>query len=269
MDNESVKDYQVALKLYFENRKQFMFTFFFFIFGIISLVITTITLIFLFRNSGNLSAILIILVLISFFSIFFILLSYIRSTFGLAYDIMSSGDLFTEFKKSIKYFKKNWLVFLLLSAPIGLIIFLEQILSTIIIFYYLFSEVDYRPYIIPIKVFVYIIDFSYFVLFIGIFPSIVAKQKVRAAFKENSKILRLHLKRIMLSIGIYYLIFRGLMFLIDALRIIFTSNLSTFNIFNFLFFFTAMLNIAVGMPIYSLISTRIYNLTDSKDFDDL
>ncbi len=35
--------------------------------------------------------------------------SFLACQYGLAYDIMSSGDMFAEFRNSFQYFKKHWL----------------------------------------------------------------------------------------------------------------------------------------------------------------
>jgi len=267
MSDESLIDLKIAFKLYFDYKKEYIHTSIMFFMGIFFLVFVTIFVVLNiidedYYQLNELARLVIgLIILVVFCCVLFLLLAFARTIFGLTYDIMTSGELFTEFKRSIIYFKKFWIFFSLFSIPFFLIIFIDQLIGLFFILRFINTNEDYRTFLIPVKVFVYLFDFLTYVLLIEILPSMIAVKKVSQSIKENFQILRSHFRRIFLSIGFYYLIFRGAMFFVDISRLLLVSNEVTFLVFNLIFLVVSFAHVIIGIPILSLISTRIYNTT--------
>ncbi|MHA2332389.1 MAG: hypothetical protein ACXAEU_10195, partial [Candidatus Hodarchaeales archaeon] len=156
MSDESLIDLKIAFKLYFDYRKEYIQTSVVFFLGIFFLVFITIFVVLNIIDEGsyqlNELARLAIgpIILVIFCCVLFLLLAYARTIFGLTHDIMTSGELFTEFKRSIVYFKKFWLFFSLFSIPFFLIIFIEQLIGLFFILRFINTNEDYRAFLIPV-----------------------------------------------------------------------------------------------------------------------
>lgn len=263
----SITDIRIAFKVYLEYKKEYIKTFIIFLTGIIILVFTGMFIIRFvilenyFQFDEIIRLLLLPIILLILCLIFFLLLSYARTVFGLTYDIMTSGELFTEFRRSISYFKKFWLYFALLSLPYALIIFLEQLFSIFSLIELIQSHGGDRTFLVLIKVVVYFVDFMLNISFIEIFPGIIVVKELKKSFTENFSILSHNFSRLFYSIGIYYLLFRGAMFIVDITRLLIVTSEETFLFFNLIFLIFAFINVLIGIPILSLISTRIYNTT--------
>jgi hypothetical protein len=103
-----------------------------------------------------------------------------------------------------------------------------------------------------------------YIALIEIFPSLIEVKKLRQCIKENFSILRQNFKRVFVSVAFYYLIFRGPMFIVDITRILIVNSEEAFLLFNFIFLISSIFNVLIGLPILSLIATRIYNTTILK-----
>ncbi|MHA1966641.1 MAG: hypothetical protein ACW964_02450 [Candidatus Hodarchaeales archaeon] len=270
MFTESITDIRIAFKTYLEYKKEYILTFIIFLMGIFLLVFTGI-FIFRFVILDNyfqfeevIRVLLTLIILLILCSIFFLLLSYTRTIFGLSNDIITSGDLFTEFRRSISYFKKYWLYFALLTAPFGLIIFIEQLFSSFSLLEMIHSQEGNRIFFVGLKIIVYSFDLMLYIALIEIFPSLIEVKKLRQCIKENFSILRQNFKRVFVSVAFYYLIFRGPMFIVDITRILIVNSEEAFLLFNFIFLISSIFNVLIGLPILSLITTRIYNTTILK-----
>lgn len=267
MLEESITDIRIAFRVYLEYKKEYIKTFILFLTGIIILVFTGISIIRFvllenyFQFNEIIRLILMPIILLIFCLIFFLLLSYARTVFGLTFDIMTSGELFTEFRRSISYFKKFWLYFALLTLPYALIIVLEQLFSMFSLLELIQSNGGDRTFLVLIKVIVYFVDFMLNITFIEIFPSIIVVKEIKKSFTENFLILNHHFSRLFFSIGTYHLLFRGTMFIVDITRLLIVTSVETFLFFNLIFLIVTFINVLIGIPILSLISTRIYNTT--------
>lgn len=267
MLDESITDIKVAFKVYLEYKKEYILTFIIFLTGIIVLAFTGIFIVQFgilenyFQVDEILRLLLLPFILLILGLIFFLLLSYARTTFGLTYDIMTSGELFTEFRRSITYFKKFWLYFALLSLPYVLIILMDQLIGLFSLLEIIHSQEVNRNFLVILKIFVYFIDLMLCISLVEIFPSIIVIKKLRHSISENFLILGQNFKRLFFSIGIYHLLFRGPMVVVDIARILIVTNEETFLLFNMIFLIFTFINVLIGLPILSLISTRIYNTT--------
>ncbi|MFX0171846.1 MAG: hypothetical protein ACFE9L_08000, partial [Candidatus Hodarchaeota archaeon] len=106
---------------------------------------------------------------------------------------------------------------------------------------------------------VYSFDFVLYIFLIEIFPSIIVVKNLKQCIAENFSILSQNSKRLFLSVGTYYLIFRGPMFIVDIARILIVTSEESLLVFNMIFAIFAFIIALIGLPILSLISTRIYN----------
>ena len=270
MFTESITDIRIAFKTYLEYKKAYILTFIMFLMGIFLLVFTG-EFIFQFVILDNyfqfgelIQVILTLIILLFFCLILFLLLSYTRTIFGLSNDIITSGDLFTEFRRSITYFKKYWLYFALLTVPFGLI-FIEQLFSSFSLLEMIRLQEGNRMFFVGLKAIVYSFDLMLYVAFIEIFPSLIEVKKLRQSINENFSILRQNFKRVFVSVAFYYLIFRVPMFIVDITRILIVNSEEAFLLFNFIFLISAIFNVLIGLPFLSLIATRIYNTTILKE----
>ncbi|MFX1508346.1 MAG: hypothetical protein ACFFDC_19870 [Promethearchaeota archaeon] len=268
--NESITDIKIAFKVYSEYKKTYISTFIIFLTGIIVLVFTGffiarfVILENYFQFEKIVRLILLLLTPLILLVVFFLLLSYARTTFGLTNDIMTSGELFTEFKRTITYFKKFWLYFAVLTLPYVLIIVGDQMFTIFYLFGLIHSQENNRISIVIIKVLVYCFDLILYIALIEIFPSIIVVRNLKQCIIENFSVVRQNLKRLILSVGGYYLLFRVPMIIVDIARLLIVTSEETFLLFNMIFLIFTFINALVGLPILSLISTRIYNTTILK-----
>ncbi|MFW9905655.1 MAG: hypothetical protein ACFFFH_15080 [Candidatus Thorarchaeota archaeon] len=268
--NESITDIKIAFKVYSEYKKTYISTFIIFLTGIIVLVFTGFFIgrfvilenYFQINNIIRLTLILIVPLILCL--IFFLLLSYARTTFGLTNDIMTSGELFTEFKRTITYFKKFWLYFTVLTLPYVFIIVGDQMITLFYLFELIHSHENNRVSVVIIKILVYFFDLVLYITLIEIFPSIIVVRNLKQCFIENFSVVNQNIKRLILSVGLYYLLFRVPMIIVDIARLLIVTNEETFLLFNMIFLFFSFINALIGLPILSLISTRIYNTTILK-----
>jgi hypothetical protein len=187
------------------------------------------------------------------------------SIFGLAYDILSSGDQFAEFKGAFTYFKRYWWQYSVLSLIGGIVnmglsftmqinLGLINMTAENVHFYYVMS------------ILVYIIGWIWYTLFILTMPSITAQGNLKKSLKENWAILKAHPARV-LKTSFFYLV----IFFIPSM--LFTQAYYTYPpyieaeltrvLLIFMIVFLAI-NILVANPMMVLSFTRIYNTTISS-----
>ncbi|MFW9992943.1 MAG: hypothetical protein ACFFD4_12950 [Candidatus Odinarchaeota archaeon] len=264
---ESLVDIYIAFKVYLDYKRAYISVFIVFMSGIVALVFSgilfmkTVVLDNIFQLNEDLRLLIILPVLAFLFSVYFFLIAYTNTIFGLTYDIMTSGELFTEFRRSITYFKKLWPFFMIFMLPIALIILAEQFFGLFLIIQFIATNEDNRLFLLLVKIPAYSLEFLIYVLLIEIFPGITATKQLNQSMSENREILRKNFRRVLLSVGFYFLLFRIPMFVVDIARILLVSSEETLLLCNIAFLIVTLLNAVVGMPILSLVSTRIYNTT--------
>lgn len=186
--------------------------------------------------------ILIFVPLITFFvliiAIFFS--AFNGTLYGLSYDIMSSGDLYTEFKHAFTYFRKFWLKYLIISL-FALVIAMS--------YYLLLLPGDQTLLLILII----LVDYLSLMYITGLYTSVTAKGSLKNAIFESEKLLIKDFRRIALTIGIYYIIFRFPYILFFSLL---KQDIGAFLIGNMMIFGIVSF---LGTPILTIFATRIYN----------
>jgi hypothetical protein len=176
-----------------------------------------------------------------------IIYTFMWCQYGLAHDIMSSGDYCTEGKRVIYFYKKFWAPYLVLS----IIINFPNIIGSLFKFPFFMDLMIIRP----------VFDFIFFVLFIETFPILTSGKRFREAIKENFRVFAKTPFRIIFTWLIFYLIFQIPSFLIQNPHIWFN------NVFPFEFqldylIFKAIMIFGLsffGFSLMAFISTRIYN----------
>ncbi len=208
-----------------------------------------------------------------FFALAYVLLvGLLYCQYGLSYDIMSTGDLFSEFKRAFWYFKRYWWQYLLLSfisglglfVPIGsLVINLPNTIGNVLLSSISFIVRD-------------LFLFVFFIISSIILPSLTAQGSLKNSFTEASRIIKKYPKRLfktwirfflmfLLPIIILILISYVLFFYFSEsgwrmpVSVTYLVFIVTYFVFNLVFLFLAI-------PLSTLIATRIYNSVDIKKF---
>ncbi len=277
---ETKKDFKNSWQLFKENYKAFISTEFFAFLSFISIEIIMFSLIgliyylvpslsledfwFIFPQNFNISF---IFRFITIFVALIILFAFLNCQNGLAYDIMSSGEMFAEFKSSFTYFRRYWWQYFVLTILILMGWFLGMI-----IFDFDHNNMQ-SPQTITLDAFQigwliisFLFFFIWFVTFINTLPSITAQGSLKHSFIENFRILRKNAKRLLTTWGIFFLIFFITPFTVSFITIIFLPSLtSPFLILFLLGLFISFLAI-IGFPMLSLIATGIYNNVEFERF---
>ena len=193
---------------------------------------------------------------------------FIMTNFGLARDIIVSGDQFTEFENSFHYFKKNFINYgvmslLILFSPILLITFFSNI-PLLQVYIPVFRISDQESIIGYYKLFFF--QYSLLVFFSLSLVNISGERTLKESIKRNFNLLLKYPKRIMTSWIICFLILLLPLMGINLLSII-VSRLALSEFFWFIGILLLVLNISMVSlcyPLISLIATRIHVTTSQN-----
>ncbi|MHA1304964.1 MAG: hypothetical protein ACTSQE_08220 [Candidatus Heimdallarchaeaceae archaeon] len=199
-----------------------------------------------------------------------VLIGFMNCQYGLAYDILSSGDMFAEFKSSFTYFKRHWWQYILLAFIIGISMFIPDRR----IVFPLPSAIN-PPKGSPIFVIIFrttqfILSWLFLVVFSNTLPSVTAQGNFINSFKESFAILKKYPIRLIRTWGVFFLIFQfplmstSIIFiaLIPIIKgTIWIKILAGFILVLYLYV------IFIGLPMMSLIATRIYNSVEFSRFN--
>jgi hypothetical protein len=285
--SKTKEDFKISWHLLKLNWKPFVGTELFAVFALSIMLFTFFILDALFRlyshSSGSFTDFSRNRIQITFMGIIFIMLffnTFLTCQFGLAYDIISSGDMFAEFKRSFTYFRRYWFHYLILTYLIGWtqllfeprsLMFLSRLLPITPRFGQnppRFINIDI--YMITMQnIVILIIYFISFVLFINTLPSITAQGRFKQSMRENFQILFDSPKQMILTWGLFFLIFNFPVLVVNIVNLVVFDILGgsmLFFIINILSIVTFLLGILLGAPMMTLIATRVYN---SYDLDNI
>ncbi|MHA1518839.1 MAG: hypothetical protein ACTSRK_01525 [Promethearchaeota archaeon] len=187
-----------------------------------------------------------------------VFIGFMNSQFGLANDIINSGDMFAQFKGSFSYFKKNWWQFYILTLL--LFVFAWIIPGS-------FSNFRDNP-TVPITLSIseiillivnVILFFLWFIMLIHAFPSLVYKNKLKLALKESFLIFKKDFRSISKTWGFFFIFFTipPLLAVIFGIIIHPPSVIGIYMpVFAFIF---VLVMIFLGFPFITLLATGIYN----------
>ena len=264
----TVHEIKFSWRLLGENWRAFLATE---IFSLIAFFLTFISLeiiINIIAIALNITVIPIINVSITYLSNFIgvlVFYAFMTCQYGLAYDMIASGDMFAEFKVAFPYFRNHWWRYIFLTLitqwltatfhPHILIIFLISKSSVFI------STTLYTDTIL-ILVARLIFYLFWFIFLIETLPSVTAKNSLLRSFKENREILGKIPRQSYLTLVISFVIFIMPQFLahlltVLLLNIIIVSDLKFLlsMLLTLLWFYCLF----IGTPMIALITTRIYN----------
>ncbi len=188
--------------------------------------------------------------------------AFLNSQHGLAYDIMSSGEMFAEFKNSFTYFKRFWWQYPLLSFALFI---LNGFFSVVFrmggsgppIFHDI--TIDFVQIVFMIGE--VILFFIWFILFIHAFPSLTSQGNFKQSYIESIRIIKSNPKRIISTWGTYFLIF-----IVPIITIGILAEVYGFIFLYVLFGIVFILIIMFGFPMLSLIAHGIYNNVEFQRF---
>jgi hypothetical protein len=207
---------------------------------------------------------------------FFILITgvLLGGTYGLAYDILSSGNEFTEFKRAFIYVKKNWWKYLIITLFMRSLNIIsnyfydisywplwEWVTST---FSYSGIQLSWLVMKILRSCIHIFFDLLWMILFFGLLVSVTSQGNLFKAFKENFKLLKSRfmviIKSIVLIFGIFSLVFYIFTWLNSTLWInnLILTDLMNFNE-NLIDITQEIFHYLVLLPMIALVSTLIYN----------
>ncbi len=152
--------------------------------------------------------------------------SFLCCVFGLAHDIMSSGDMFANFSSAFTYFRRYWWQYSILALLTGILCFYPTV-----------------------------------ILFVGVFPALTPKGTFQEAMRENFQVLKQNKRRVVTSWSVFFLIFYSILGVTTGLG--FLALLTLDGIPAMGLFIGANLGLLVAIsvcaPIMALVATRIYN----------
>ncbi len=188
--------------------------------------------------------------------------AYFGSVYGLAYDVLSSGEEFTRFSGSFYYFKKHgWqyvIIELVKSAPLTAFIILGITKPNM-------TEEDlFLGSNSWLGILIVVIAYLWLTCFVLATPSVTAHGSLKRAFRENFEILKKHKGRVFKSSLLFFLIFQVPLygtiyvqnFILDTIQ-----NPITLLILIMAVSLGTMIIGAIANPMLALYTTRIYNIT--------
>ncbi|MHA1168408.1 MAG: hypothetical protein ACTSP4_07585 [Candidatus Hodarchaeales archaeon] len=192
-----------------------------------------------------------------------VFLAFLTCQYGLAYDIIASGDMFAEFRGSFTYFRHYWLQYTVLTLFCGWVTFLahnqHDFIETILIG-------NFTNISIPYSIFHYImktlVSYIWFVFFINTLPSITSQGSFKQCFTENFRILREQPKRLFSTWGLFFIIFYFPVMIFNVITFVSTGFMEVRAVLIILTTVLLMIVLLVGMPIMALTATRIYTSAD-------
>ncbi len=209
----------------------------------------------LFEESFNISLLFRFIVWIAFIGV---LMGFMNTQFGLANDIMNSGEMFAEFKGSFYYFKKNWAQFFLLTL---LLLFIPPMLPMGIMLRNSTIEitVGFSWARLGILLLNFVFNSMFFLILIHAFPSLAYKNNLKIALKESFEIFRRDFKRITRTWAVYLIIFLLPISLISIIGILFNGNIPQNGPYPLVSVGFVIFEILLGYPLMTLLATGIYN----------
>ncbi|MHA1476441.1 MAG: hypothetical protein ACTSQ5_14800, partial [Promethearchaeota archaeon] len=249
---DTKKDFKIAWQLLKGNYKAFIGTeifaglaFILTLFALGSILMVIVALIpsisvsdFFGRVSDNFGISILFRLLMGFIAIS-IFYAFLNSQHGLAYDIMSSGEMFAEFKNSFAYFKRFKWQYPVLSFTLFIMNGIFSAIFRMDASDPPFHDITFDFVQIIIILGELIILFIWFILFIHTFPSLTSQGNFKRSFIESIRIIKSNPKRIISTWGTYFLIFVVPILIIGILAGIY-GLIFFYVIFGILFIFITM-----------------------------
>ena len=216
---------------------------------------------------------LIILLFVIAIALFFLPFAFLTCQFGLAYDIMSSGDMFAEFEGSFTYFKRHWWQYSILALLTPVVGIFSPLASSFQGHEATPPPVTEFPANIVGGFILLLLYLLWFIIFISTLPSITALgqkdngkskwKKFRQSFSESWGIFKNNKKRLYNTWFLFFFVFNLpamiLSFIWFGMRML-AFPPGALMLINLLWFLTSAIIIMISYPMQAIIATRIYNL---------
>ncbi|MHA1199117.1 MAG: hypothetical protein ACTSQF_07190 [Candidatus Heimdallarchaeaceae archaeon] len=198
------------------------------------------------------------------------MVGFLYCQFGLAYDIFTSGDMFTEFKKAFSYFKEHWWKYILLTFVTGFSFFIPDNI--------MHGRTETNPWltsdamVIIFEAMRFLLFFIILVIFSNTMPSVTAQGNLRNSFKESFRIVKKEWKRLAKTWGIYFLLFIAPSFVLSVvLQLTYPVITGTawITVIRVIAVILQIYKLFIGFPMLALIATRIYNSVEFERFKPL
>lgn len=280
--SDSKLNIKISLKILKENWKAFVFTELFAIIAVLFLFFGFKTVGFLFTSlfpsiaeTDFFTKEIFILTRSMMMIIFLLFLAFLTSQYGLAYDVLTSGDMFAEFKGAFIYFKRHWFAYSIITF------FLYSLLiATHSIFFFEFrpdSSVGFNEeHLVNIPALIYpliiVIYIFVFILFSNVLPSLTAQKNLKNSFSENFKIFKSNYRILYYNWGMFLIIFQLPTWIIAFIGFsIYDSMVGSiwWTILSILFIISYIYSIMLGTPMMTIMATRIYNDYMDKNIENL
>ncbi|MHA1674802.1 MAG: hypothetical protein ACTSYI_14400 [Promethearchaeota archaeon] len=177
-------------------------------------------------------------------SIFF---GFFGAVMGLGWDIMSSGDGFTEIRNSLYYIRKYWLKFFFFCFFFN-------------IFSYSLLYLSVGPIYLKTDIILHIVNYTWVLLLSNVFPALVHRNSFIPAIKENFQILIRRFGRVIFTYLPYYCCFVYIRSIMLIYRNHFLHSTSTtYKTITYISFGWEVLYYFIGFPIFAFLSLIMYN----------
>lgn len=202
---------------------------------------------------------------------FLILTVFINCQTGLAHDIMSSGDMFAEFKSSFYYFRQHWWKYILLSFLMGgpTSGFPQSIISGSIKIIPTEHLSPFSNYILGALILVIFFGLSFLwnSIFSQSLASINAQGNLANSIIESIRIFKANPKRLLSTWGLYYLIFYSPIWIFEIImRFVQLSDISIIIVILSFMLIYGLVFLFIGLPMRALLITGLYNNIEFKRF---
>ncbi len=265
-NSATTTDFKVSWRYFKENWKTFMgFSLFVFASYFFLVIFLALFFTFLFMVALNGPELLLenerylaVITLLTAMPGFVYMTAFMGALFGYAYDIMSSGDEFTEFKNVFMYFREYWLKYVILSLIANLPMFSLFILQS--------NRIQNTIWGYMLVVGVYLLALFWNNLFMLTFPGVTAGNPLKQSIFDNWSLLKNDFVRILKTLWLSSLIFSLPGILLASFFIVFSSSIPddrgsiVLALSALLTFFSSL----IGNPFLALICTRIYNTNFSE-----
>ncbi|GAB4318713.1 MAG: hypothetical protein Kow0069_21990 [Promethearchaeota archaeon] len=209
---------------------------------------------------------------------FVVLNAFLGSQFGLAFDVMSSGDEFAEVRGALAYFRRYWWRYVAASAWV---VGVGQVVPNAWLAHSLLAGSEGAAWVAR---------FAAAGAYYGVwfcctamtFPALTATGSLTAASKANLKLLRTKARRVLLPLAVYFLAFELPGFLLDlaVVRVVDPSLGASRDAVRSSFLEPGVLALVVanfawevartfvGLPLLALVTTRAYNSATMEEWSN-
>jgi hypothetical protein len=190
-----------------------------------------------------------------------LLAAFSESGYGLAYDIMSSGDEFAQFRGAFTYFRKYWWQYTLLSLLYSLPL---AVLNPFIMDLAIIDSV-----LLKLVIFIgfNIIGFTWYAIIGTSLPAVTAHGKVKRSLAESFILFKKNPPRFWKTWGKFYLIFYFPTYIILDIYYLYRESVSGtwWTIISVLYGAALIFSIIITTLMATLVRTRLYNSLMEKE----